>query len=225
MADLTTTTIGGGSGILVLAHGLDNTVGVTYKQNCNHFKVIVKNTSDTAIDLRAEDDASKEAVQAIVSELNPLSFFLTNDNTGTIFIVMDKAINSASELQTRIRRIGKDNNANTTSIGPNDIDISGTTVTPAVTISMSTTLSTVVITGTAGQFSCYNAGGVLEVGQQVVISGTFGGSGTIDSYSDPTTYFIIATNGSTTFTLSTTSTGSGVTTTAGTPTGVTYTLV
>jgi hypothetical protein len=59
----------------------------------------------------------------------------------------------------------------------------------------------------------------------VVISGTLGGTGSITDYSDPTTYFIIATNGSTTFTLSTTATGSGVTTTAGTPTGLTYTLV
>jgi hypothetical protein len=224
MADLYTAAATG-TLVNVAGNGLNNTVGITYKPNCNHFKIVVKNTSGSAIDLRAEDDAVQETVQAIVNELNPTSFFLTNDNSGTIFLVMDKNINKASELQIRIRRIGKDAAATTTSIGPNDVDISGTTVTPAVTISMSTTLSTVVITGTAGQFSCYDAGGVLEVGQQVIISGTAGGTGSINGYSDPTTYYIIATNGSTTFTLSTTSTGSGVTTTAGTPTGLTYTLV
>jgi len=84
------------------------------------------------------------------------------------------------------------------------------------------TLSSVSITGTGGQFSC--ASTTLAVGQTVTISGSLGGSGTISGYASPTTYYIIVTNGSTTFTLSTLSNGSGVTTTAGTPTGLTYTL-
>ena len=82
-------------------------------------------------------------------------------------------------------------------------------------------LSTVVITGTAGQFSCATT--ALSVGQAIKISGTFGGTGSITGYTDPTTYYIIATNGTTTFTLSATSGGSAITTTAGTPTGLTYT--
>ena len=64
----------------------------------------------------------------------------------------------------------------------------------------------------------------LNIGQTITISGTLGGTGTITGYANPTTYYIIATNGSTTFTLSTTSGGAGVVTTAGTPTGLTYTL-
>ena len=91
-----------------------------------------------------------------------------------------------------------------------------------VTASIGQTLSGVIITGTAGQFSCTAAGQTLVVGQTVQISGTYGGTGSITGYSNPTTYYIIATNGSTTFTLSTTATGSGVVTTAGTPTGLTY---
>jgi len=83
-------------------------------------------------------------------------------------------------------------------------------------------LSGVVITGTTGQFSCSSTS--LAVGQAVVISGTYSGTGSISGYVNPTTYYIITTNGSTTFTLSTTSTGSGVTTTAGTPAGITYTM-
>ena len=82
-------------------------------------------------------------------------------------------------------------------------------------------LSTVVITGTAGQFSCATT--ALSVGQAIKISGTFGGTGSITGYTDPTTYYIIATNGTTTFTLSATAGGSAITTTAGTPTGLTYT--
>lgn len=86
------------------------------------------------------------------------------------------------------------------------------------------TLSSVAITGTAGQFSCASTS--LQVGQVVSISGTAGGTGSIGGYvngSAGTFYYIIATNGSTTFTLSATLGGTAITTTAGTPTGLTYT--
>ena len=81
----------------------------------------------------------------------------------------------------------------------------------------------VTITGAAGTFSCLSSGAVLTVNQQITISGTFGGTGSITGYTNPTTYFITATNGSTTFTLSTTFGGTPITTTAGTPTGLTFT--
>jgi hypothetical protein len=81
-------------------------------------------------------------------------------------------------------------------------------------------LSGVTITGTAGQFSCTAAS--LAVGQPVTISGTFGGTGSITGYVSGTTYYVITTNGSTTFTLSATLGGTALTTTAGTPTGLTY---
>ena len=98
------------------------------------------------------------------------------------------------------------------------------TSTGIVTDANSYTLSGVQITGTAGQFSCAAASQSIVVGQTIVISGTLGGTGTISGYSSPTTYYIIATNGTTTFTLSTSSGGAAVTTTAGTPTGLTYAL-
>jgi hypothetical protein len=87
------------------------------------------------------------------------------------------------------------------------------------------TLTTVAITGTGGQFSC-NASS-LSVGQLISISGTNSGTGSITGYSStagsPVTYYIIATNGSTTFTLSTTRGGAAIATTVGTPIGLTYT--
>lgn len=88
----------------------------------------------------------------------------------------------------------------------------------------SITLSGVQIVGTAGQFQCSAASSILVINQPVVISGTFGGTGSISGYTTPTTYYITATNGSTTFTLSTSLGGAGVTTTTGTPTGLTYTV-
>jgi hypothetical protein len=82
------------------------------------------------------------------------------------------------------------------------------------------TLATVVITGTAGQFSC--TASTLAVGNLVTISGTFGGTGSITGYANPTIYSIGATNGTTTFTLL--QNGLPIVTTAGTPTGLTYTV-
>jgi len=99
----------------------------------------------------------------------------------------------------------------------------GQTVTTTGTTS-TTALSSVVITGTAGTFQCAASPVTLYVGQPVVISGVFGGTGSITGYTDPKTYYIITTNGSTTFTLSASLGGAAVTTVAGTPTGVTYTL-
>lgn len=94
----------------------------------------------------------------------------------------------------------------------------------ATSATASAAVSGVAITGIAGQFSCTASSVALAVGQSLTISGTYGGTGSITGYTNPTTYYIVATNGSTTFTLSTTAGGSGVTTTAGTPTGLTYTL-
>ncbi len=81
------------------------------------------------------------------------------------------------------------------------------------------TAASVTITGTAGQFACTCTG--LVVGQYMKLSGTYGGTGSITGYSDPTTYYVTATNGTSTFTLVTVG-RNGLTTTAGTPTGITY---
>jgi hypothetical protein len=88
-------------------------------------------------------------------------------------------------------------------------------------ISWGLDLGTVAIAGTAGQFTC--AASTIVVGQTLRISGTYGGTGSITGYSDPTSYLVSATNGTTTFTLVTTS-GAAIVTTAGTPTGLRYDL-
>ncbi|CAB4135412.1 Pectate lyase superfamily protein [uncultured Caudovirales phage] len=90
----------------------------------------------------------------------------------------------------------------------------------SVAVTSSTALASVVITGTAGQFSCTAA--TLQIGMQLNISGTFGGTGSITGYTNPKSYYVIATNGTTTFTLSATAGGAAITTTVGTPTGLTY---
>ena len=82
-------------------------------------------------------------------------------------------------------------------------------------------LAAVAVTGIAGQCSCTSTSG-LFVGQSVTVSGTNTGSAT--GITSGVTYYIIATNYATTFTLSATSGGSAITTTAGTTTGLVFTI-
>jgi|TARA_B110000444_G_scaffold108868_1_gene102808 hypothetical protein len=127
--------------------------GTLFQPMSNCYVLTVKNASNVAIDLRGEDDATLapgsyavakggpntsivETVEAIVQELNPLAYFTVDGASGVMHLVLDKSETSASELQTRVRRIGKDSGANTTSIGPNDIDISGSTVTAGSSITV-----------------------------------------------------------------------------------------
>mgnify|MGYP006121670367 FL=1 len=86
------------------------------------------------------------------------------------------------------------------------------------------TLTTIVIGGTGGQFTC--AASSVAVGDRVVVAGTFGGTGSINSYASGGIYKVSAITGSgssvTGFTL-TTEAGVAIVTVAGTPTGITVT--
>jgi hypothetical protein len=106
--------------IVTRVHGLACTVGTLYSLNAKAFLVTVKNAAASARDLRAEDDAINETVETIVKELNPLMFFVTDSSAGTMHIIADVSL-SAADLQTRIRNLG-------TAVGPNSIDVTGTTV-------------------------------------------------------------------------------------------------
>ena len=109
-------------------NGLACTVGTLYSLNAKAFLVTVKNAAASARDLRAEDDAVDEAVEMIVKELNPLIFFVTDSSAGTMHIVTDVSL-SAADIQTRIRNLG-------TAVGPNDLDVTGTTVADAASITV-----------------------------------------------------------------------------------------
>jgi hypothetical protein len=82
------------------------------------------------------------------------------------------------------------------------------------------TLSTVAVTGNAGTFSCANT--TIGAGELITVSGTLTGDATITGYSNPTTYYVVATNGVNTFTLSTTEGGANITTAAGNTRGLTF---
>ena len=117
-----------GSGLSVAA--------TVYGTGATAFKIIVKIANGTAVDLRAEDDALDETVEQIIKEINPLMYMTTNADTGIITVVCDANV-TASDLQARIRTIGRAANYPTstvTAVGPNNIDTSGTLVTVASTL-------------------------------------------------------------------------------------------
>jgi hypothetical protein len=103
--------------------------------------------------------------------------------------------------------------------------ITGTGISSGTTVSATTlangALTTVAVTGTAGQCSCVSTSG-LFIGQTVSVTGT--NTGTATGITSGVTYYIIATNYSTTFTLSATSGGAAITTTAGSTTGLIFTI-
>ena len=114
--------------------GLDVTVGTVYNLNANIFLLTVKKADAVAVDLRPEDDAVNEAVEQIIKELNPLAYFITNDSSGKIHLVMDKNSNAA-DIQLRVRRIATSNIDGST-VGPNFIDIGGSTVVDAASFTV-----------------------------------------------------------------------------------------
>jgi hypothetical protein len=100
----------------------------------------------------------------------------------------------------------------------------------SVVVRPSTELSNVVVSRSTGsgitsEFTVDSTAG-LFVGQQVKFTGTYGlgATGSITGYTNPSTYFIIATNGTTTFQLSTTKNGAAIIASAGTLTGLSVTV-
>ena len=84
-------------------------------------------------------------------------------------------------------------------------------------------LANVAITGNAGTFTS-NAYSTLNVGDLVTVAGNLNGSGSIVGYANTATnYYVITTNGSSTFTLSASLGGGNIVTAAGNTRGLTFT--
>jgi hypothetical protein len=106
-------------------------------------------------------------------------------------------------------------------INGSDTDNAAARVMDVSSLSSGAVLSGVTVTGTNGQCSCTTTPS-LFVGQAIVVTGI--STGTSTGLTTGNTYYIIATNGTTTFTVSATLGGAAVATTAGTTTGLTFTL-
>jgi hypothetical protein len=106
-------------------------------------------------------------------------------------------------------------------INGSDTDNAAARVMDVTSLSSGLVLAGVTVAGTNGECSC-TATPSLFVGQAVVVTGVL--TGTATGIVAGNTYYIIVTNGTTTFTLSSTLGGTAVATTAGTTTGLTFTL-
>ena len=86
--------------------------------------------------------------------------------------------------------------------------------------STAVTLGSVAVANNTGWFTA--SATTFTTGQIITVSGTFTGSATITGYTNPTTYYVIDTNGTTTFRLSTTYNGANIITAAGNTRGLTF---
>jgi len=85
------------------------------------------------------------------------------------------------------------------------------------------TLSSVAVANTAGWFTA-NAT-TFTTGQIVNVTGTLTGNATITGYVDPTVYYVVATNGTTTFQLAASEGAANIVTVAGNTRGLTFSEV
>jgi len=158
-------------------------------------------------------------LSAIDSTVNtrPLYGAFTGTSLSPVGVFTNSVITTngltALTLSTTSGRIGAGQTVTGTGIPSNTTVVSSASDFP--------NLASVAVTGTSGQCSCTITSG-LFVGQTVTVGGTLTGSAT--GIVSGITYYIIATNNSTTFTLSLTSGGSAIATTAGTTTGLVFTL-
>ena len=82
------------------------------------------------------------------------------------------------------------------------------------------TLGSVAVANTAGWFTA-NAS-TFTTGQIINVSGTLTGNATITGYVDPTVYYVVATNGTTTFQLAASEGAANIVTVAGNTRGLTF---
>ena len=104
-------------------NGLLCTAGTIHSESVKAYLITVQVAGNTDVDLRAEDDAVDEAVEMIIKEVNPLMYAVKNDASGEISVITDRNT-SPADLQARIRALG-------TTVGPNNVDVTGTDVVEA----------------------------------------------------------------------------------------------
>lgn len=94
-------------------NGGANTVGTLESVvQLQAFIVTVKDDSNTAIDLRANDGANGSLYDLILREVQPLMAFAPNGDTGVIHLIVDGHAVDAATLQTRVRQLASATPAN-----------------------------------------------------------------------------------------------------------------
>ena len=112
-------------------NGFGNYVVGSYRSSANigAYLVTVKNASASAQDIRAEDDASNEVVEAIMMATNAIGSSFTDSTAGTATLLVDGSQHDAASLQAVLRGLG-------TAVGPNNIDVTGSDCAEATAIAI-----------------------------------------------------------------------------------------
>jgi hypothetical protein len=84
---------------------------------------------DAGASLTAEDDATREAVERVLSIVQPLAYFLPSNTSGQIHCIVDGSQFDATAVREQLQAIGTDN--------VNGYDFSGATVTLGTSIVVS----------------------------------------------------------------------------------------
>ena len=103
---------------------LNGASGAQIGASLKFYLVTVKDNSNSAVDLRSEDDAVNELFEIVLRQLpnGILAYHAADAGTGVISVIVD-GVNApdASVLQTAIRALGA-------TVGANSVDVRGTTV-------------------------------------------------------------------------------------------------
>ena len=110
---------------------LNGSSGIQLGGSLKFYLVTIKNTGGSAINLTAEDDADGEVFEKVIRLFDGIQAYDSVGASGLIYIITDShAAPDAATMQTAIRALG-------TSVGPNTIDVSGSTVEAGVSFTVS----------------------------------------------------------------------------------------
>jgi hypothetical protein len=167
-----------------------------------------KMTGDLLMDGNAISGVKSPAVSSDVVTLGYLDQVLLSNNS--LDELDDVIVISPSNAQTLFYDSIASKWKNTSIAGDISVSVRSVTTLDNVVVSRSTG------SGINSEFTCDSTSG-LFVGEMVTFSGTYtlATTGSITGYTNPSTYFIIATNGTTTFQLSATKNGPAVIATIG----------
>lgn len=110
---------------------LNGTSGKQLGNSLKFYLVTIKNVGGTAINLTAEDDADGEVFEKVIRLFDGIQAYDSVGASGLIYIITDShAAPDSATLQASIRALGA-------TVGPNNIDVTGTTVVDGVSFTVS----------------------------------------------------------------------------------------
>ena len=108
--------------------------GATGKQlggSLKFYLVTIKNAGDAAINITGEDDADNEVFEKVLRLFDGVQAYDSVGASGLIYVITDNhAAPSVETVQAVIRALG-------TTVGTNNIDVSGSTVAEGVSFTVS----------------------------------------------------------------------------------------